>query len=261
MPTHNELRELVERLEQHASLHDSLGDASEEQSQWASDLRHAISLLNRAPVCGVQLSEVERKCLESVRSNSEHDAGDVYDTAPAMKDDEDAHWAYHTYWAIDKLLAAAPAAPVAEGEMIHVNVIGGEVFEAPLDATGFADGIPRFVVTIPAQISSDEDRAIASAYRRWVGMTKPEDLNEPFAEFVRATVDFIAEHSRSSMAAAPAVEVDEAKALATFTEYFVKNYPGPDTIICDPNWHAPKIFRAAKYALTAALGREGGGNG
>lgn len=47
--------------------------------------------------------------------------------------------------------------------------------------------------------------------------------------------------------------VDEAAALALFTEYFVKNYPGPQTIISDPNWHAPRIFRAAKYALKAAL--------
>ena len=30
-----------------------------------------------------------------------------------------------------------------------------------------------------------------------------------------------------------------------FTEWFVKNYPGPDTIIHDPLWHAPKIYRAA----------------
>lgn len=28
-------------------------------------------------------------------------------------------------------------------------------------------------------------------------------------------------------------------------EYFRTNYPGPNTIIFDPNWHAPKIYRAA----------------
>lgn len=38
-------------------------------------------------------------------------------------------------------------------------------------------------------------------------------------------------------------------ALATFSEYFVRNYPGPNTIISDPNWHAPKIFRAALHAI------------
>jgi hypothetical protein len=30
-----------------------------------------------------------------------------------------------------------------------------------------------------------------------------------------------------------------------FIDWFVKNYPGPDTVIFDPHWHAPKIFRAA----------------
>lgn len=39
-------------------------------------------------------------------------------------------------------------------------------------------------------------------------------------------------------------------ALAEFTAYFVQNYPGPNTIICDPKWHAPRIFRAAKRALS-----------
>lgn len=45
----------------------------------------------------------------------------------------------------------------------------------------------------------------------------------------------------------------KAKALEQFTDYFVKNYPGPDTIIFNPNWHAPKIFAAAYLAITAAL--------
>lgn len=45
----------------------------------------------------------------------------------------------------------------------------------------------------------------------------------------------------------------EVDALARFTEYFVRNYPGPDTIIYDPKWHAPRIFRAAKDCITAAL--------
>jgi hypothetical protein len=44
----------------------------------------------------------------------------------------------------------------------------------------------------------------------------------------------------------------EAAALPHFVEYFVRNYPGPHTIISNPNWHAPKIFRAAMYALDAA---------
>lgn len=40
-----------------------------------------------------------------------------------------------------------------------------------------------------------------------------------------------------------------SKALNEFTDYFARNYPGPETIIGDPHWHAPKIFRAAEHAL------------
>lgn len=42
-------------------------------------------------------------------------------------------------------------------------------------------------------------------------------------------------------------------ALDEFTRYFVKNYPGPDTIIHDPRWHAPKIFRAVLHALSLGV--------
>lgn len=41
-------------------------------------------------------------------------------------------------------------------------------------------------------------------------------------------------------------------ALAVFTAYFVKNYPGPDTIIHKPEWHAPQIFRAVRRAIAEA---------
>jgi hypothetical protein len=44
----------------------------------------------------------------------------------------------------------------------------------------------------------------------------------------------------------------DPEALAKFTEWFVQNYPGPTTIISDPRWHAPKVFRAAEYALRAS---------
>jgi len=41
----------------------------------------------------------------------------------------------------------------------------------------------------------------------------------------------------------------KVEALAEFMLYFVKNYPGPHTIITNPYWHAPKIFKAALAAL------------
>lgn len=30
-----------------------------------------------------------------------------------------------------------------------------------------------------------------------------------------------------------------------FMQYFRTNYPGPSTMIANPDWHAPKIYRAA----------------
>jgi len=42
------------------------------------------------------------------------------------------------------------------------------------------------------------------------------------------------------------------KTPETFMEYFRKNYPGPNTIIHDPDWHAPKIYRVALTASAFA---------
>ena len=42
--------------------------------------------------------------------------------------------------------------------------------------------------------------------------------------------------------------------LEQFTEWFRKNYPGPNTIIYDPDWHAPRVFRAAIAAMSEAQG-------
>ncbi len=39
---------------------------------------------------------------------------------------------------------------------------------------------------------------------------------------------------------------EEAK--QAFIEWFARNYPGPDTVIFDPRWHAPKIWNAAHAA-------------
>lgn len=32
-----------------------------------------------------------------------------------------------------------------------------------------------------------------------------------------------------------------------FLNYFRQNYPGPNTVICSPDWHAPRIYRAALH--------------
>jgi hypothetical protein len=39
-----------------------------------------------------------------------------------------------------------------------------------------------------------------------------------------------------------------------FAQWFASNYPGPDTIIHDPFWHAPKVFRAALNAIERGAG-------
>jgi hypothetical protein len=53
--------------------------------------------------------------------------------------------------------------------------------------------------------------------------------------------------ARAALSAPEQGPTDEA--LASFTAYFCRNYPGPDTIIHKPEWHAPKIFRAAADAI------------
>jgi hypothetical protein len=57
------------------------------------------------------------------------------------------------------------------------------------------------------------------------------------------------DRARALLAAPEVVGVASDEALARFTEYFCRNYPGPDTIIHKPEWHAPKIFNAAAYAI------------
>lgn len=41
--------------------------------------------------------------------------------------------------------------------------------------------------------------------------------------------------------------------MERFTRWFCRNYPGPDTIIYDPKWHAPRIFQAATRAASAKM--------
>ena len=47
----------------------------------------------------------------------------------------------------------------------------------------------------------------------------------------------------------PEAEGPSDEALANFTDWFCRNYPGPDTLIHRPEWHAPKVFRAAADAI------------
>lgn len=53
--------------------------------------------------------------------------------------------------------------------------------------------------------------------------------------------------------AAPPAAVPE-EMPQEFGEWFRKNYPGDrgGTVICDPGWHAPRIWRIARHAMLAA---------
>lgn len=55
------------------------------------------------------LNAAERQAVVGLVANAEYEAGDVHDAPPSPDKDEDAYWAYHTYHALQKLLAAAPA--------------------------------------------------------------------------------------------------------------------------------------------------------
>jgi hypothetical protein len=46
-------------------------------------------------------------------------------------------------------------------------------------------------------------------------------------------------------------ETVRVPSVDAFTEWFCKNYP-KDTIIFDPEWHAPRVYRAAEYAIRRA---------
>ena len=67
-------------------------------------------------------------------------------------------------------------------------------------------------------------------------------------DFARAVL------ARWGRPAAEPVPEPTDEALANFTAWFCRNYPGPDTLIHRPEWHAPKVFRAAADAI-ARFGR------
>ena len=64
----------------------------------------------------VKLTAAESDALSGLVSDLEHQAGDVYDCAPRIDDDEDAYWAYQQYQAIRKLRTLAAADGTTTGE-------------------------------------------------------------------------------------------------------------------------------------------------
>lgn len=87
-----------------------------------------------------------------------------------------------------------------------------------------------------------------SAMRDFAMATHAEQIEQIDAVLIAQTF--------ASNPASPAWWQDEAAAEREFTEYFCRNYPGPDTVISKPEWHAPKLFRAAKHALLATVANQ-----
>lgn len=83
---------------------------------------------------------------------------------------------------------------------------------------------------VQLRIGPDFDEVLARVYGKC-----PEQARQRAAILARA-------------ASEPRAEGLEAGAAAQFAEWFAANYPGPDTIIHNPHWHAPRIYRAALAA-------------
>ena len=93
------------------------------------------------------------------------------------------------------------------------------------------------------------DRARALLAQEAVGPSEKE-LYDLFCEHAREPVESMrAALARWGRPAAAPVPGPTDEALANFTAWFCRNYPGPDTLIHRPEWHAPKVFRAASDAI------------
>jgi hypothetical protein len=57
--------------------------------------------------------------------------------------------------------------------------------------------------------------------------------------------------SRDGKITAPSMPEQYAAGLVAFSVWFEQHYSAPNTVIHDPQWHAPKIFRAAAHALAS----------
>lgn len=74
-----------------------------------------------------------------------------------------------------------------------------------------------------------------------VGVSVEDVRDHPRSAFVRV---LLPNGSKVDSRACDVRPIEDA-GLEEFTEYFSKNYSGPNTIIHNPKWHAPKIYRAA----------------
>lgn len=102
-------------------------------------------------------------------------------------------------------------------------------------------------------LSQRERYLMSMVYSAFLGYTKDQDHAARQVNYIVKSADELEPATTPQPSADAVREVpDGDHGLAEFTEYFVKNYPGPDTIIYAPEWHAPKIFRAARRAMLSA---------
>lgn len=115
----------------------------------------------------------------------------------------------------------------------------------------------------PVQRMTEIDRLRAALSVAWMRMRNARgavESNQVIDKDVRGTltrgieeIDAVLSHTPTPSPNVVGRRTPEYEAAETaFTGYFVKNYPGPDTIIFDPGWHAPKLFSAAAAAIRNA---------
>jgi hypothetical protein len=97
----------------------------------------------------------------------------------------------------------------------------------------------------------------------WQDCTKEDfDRHDPIRDphgAVRALYTHLprATAAEDARDAATLVKLVQKNAQSAFEEYVLANYR-PGCIISDPRWHAPRLFRAAVYAIDAALSAQRG---
>lgn len=140
--------------------------------------------------------------------------------------------------------ALPPVHHVVGGGSDNLSVFCGETHEKDIGQ----DAFDRLLVK-----GTDNDEAITSAdVVKIDAEIGAQNAGERISANVLSKINFQNfSHQSASYCAAK----------RAFSEYFVRNYPGPDTIIFDPKWHAPKLFSAAVHAIRAALATATEGSG
>ncbi len=110
----------------------------------------------------------------------------------------------------------------------------------------------KIIASLQAEIATARNDALEEAVRAICTLARR--YTSDYSTAVTDAVNAIRALKQTAPADRPSDTGGDA--LASFTEYFVKNYPA-DTVIADPAWHAPRLFRAALAQSRAAIPAEG----